>query len=223
MYEDPSDWRVPDWFYDQQRDFALEQDGMWARPSSDQILGFKEVLKVATAERPIQEYLERNKELFMCLMRTGHGNWLFPQPSLLGHFVPDFLYAAGNSGGLSWTYVELESPEHIPFTQKGEFRNALNKAIGQIQDWREMVGDNIRSIRAPRTDGGLGFHGLHPRNSAHIYIGRRHDRYPERYNRRRREYRDNHGIYIESYDTLFEKFLEYWRYYERCFGYPPLS
>ena len=213
MYEDESDWRIPDWFWTDHKRYSLFDPDQRQIPSRDSILSLRELIETNPDEKSVQHFLERNLNLFYSFMRTGHGNWVFPRLQLGKDFIPDFLYCAGNSGGPSWRFLELESSVHTPFLKSGQFSQPLRTAVDQIRDWRRYVDDNGDTLRKPRSQGGQGLFGLRSGAFAKIVIGRRKDSYPERYQALRREIRENESIEIVSHDTFVDDVTTRWEDY----------
>ena len=206
MYEDSRDWRVPEWFYEEHEKFCVHGESSgWRHPSQDLARKLLIAVNNAKNEHDLQKFLEEHPLIWLCFMRTGHGNWAFPQVRLGGMFVPDFLIAEGSSRGLFWRMIELESPNAKPYKKDGNFSHSLRTAINQIADWRQYIADQQQLITSPKSSGGTGLHQFKGRCFGTIYIGRRHDKYPARYNIRRQCLRDEQHIEVCSYDTFVEQ------------------
>lgn len=215
---------MPDWFFDEHTRYSLSENGERQFPKRDAIIQLEMLVQSNPKEIALQRFLEANPSLFYSFMRTGHGNWVFPQLPLGKDFVPDFLYCAGNSGGPTWTLVELESPRQKPFLKDGNFSESLRTALNQVRDWRRYISDNHYILRKPKSEGGQGLFLLRPRSFARIIIGRRPDKYPTRYQRLRQEIREDENIEVISYDTFVEEIKDRWReYYVKVFGQQPID
>jgi hypothetical protein len=68
---------------------------------------------------------------------VGRAAWVKPKQRLGSEYEMDFLIAQQRSSGLIFYAVELEPPQAILFTKKGDPPAALTHAFRQISDWRE--------------------------------------------------------------------------------------
>ncbi|MFF4351081.1 Shedu anti-phage system protein SduA domain-containing protein [Streptomyces sp. NPDC001530] len=170
----------------------------------EQLLAAYEVeLNAATDERPLQRFFEEHPGILAQELGAAC-RWVLPQVSLGGRYVPDFLVARIDSGGVRWTLVELESPTAQLFTKDGQPRKELRKGLSQIQDWRDWLTANRDVARRSRTDQGLGLIGIDHMASGLVIIGRRHHRLvadQERLNSL--VYRER--VLIRSYDWLLDE------------------
>ncbi len=220
MFDDRSDWRMQPWFYDEHKSHSLnDEGGGWKMPVRESIIGLRTLIASTPSEGVVQAFLQQHRNLFLSFMRTGHGNWVFPQLRFGPHFIADFVLCEGSSGGPHWSLWELESPRAKVSLQSGEFSKSLRTAISQIQDWRRYITLNLSSLSRSNAEGGQGLHQIRPRASAMIIIGRRSHQYPSRFQALRKEFFENEGIEIISYDTLVERIEQRWSdYYVKVFS-----
>ena len=72
----------------------------------------RNVIDLATDEKPIQSFLETRPQILAALL-GGRSRFVVPRPELAGvggKRVPDFLLADVDSAGVHWLLVELETP-----------------------------------------------------------------------------------------------------------------
>lgn len=187
--------------YEDFRDFEASR---WDVTTAD-VRGFQEALERATNERSLQAYLQQHPQLFCAYLRSGHGEWIIPQKRLGAEYVPDFVIGCGNSGGLTWDFIELESPVASLTLANGQPSKELRTAIHQVECWRDWLRDNLDYARRSRSMHGLGLQEVHPTAHAKIVIGRRQHSSPAEKHLKAR-YRERHHIDIMSYDRLLENF-----------------
>ena len=196
--------KIPEWFWDEATDANIHESGKgWLYPTEDDVRELKNVICCARRELELQIYLKEKPQLFMTYMRSGHGNWVFDRPSFGGIYIPDFLLAEGHSGGLSWTYVELESPKHTPYLRDGSFSQPLRIAIDQVHDWRGWAANNLNLIRNPKSSDGLGLFDFQSQAKAIIIIGRRSN-YPKRYLDLRVNLKQKENIEVMPWDRFVD-------------------
>lgn len=211
MFDDRSDWRMQPWFYDEHRRFSLnDEGGAWNQPVRASILEFRKLIDGNPAERAVQSFLEIHRNLFLSFMRTGHGNWLFPQLRFGPHFIADFVLCEGSSGGPHWSLWELESPRAELHLKNGEFSKPLRTAITQIKDWRRYIQLNREPLSRSKAEGGYGLHHIRPKSNAKIVIGRRQKAYPSRFQALRQELYEEDRIEIITHDTLIDRVEQRW-------------
>lgn len=205
MYEDAQDWKMPDWFFSEHEIFSLHPklEG-WQYPTKADLRKLQELVAQTPDEKSIQKLLQDVPILFQAQMRTGHGNWVFPQFSFGGKFIADFICCHGTSGGPMYNLIELESPRAKPHLKDGRFSEATRIAIDQIKDWRRYAEQNLSQLWRPKAQGGLGLHLFRAGCFATIIIGRRANDYPARFQGLRAELRERDSIEIISYDTFVE-------------------
>ena len=159
-------------------------------------------------ERRIQNYLLYFPHILLGRHRTGHGTYAFGEMQLGNQHRLDWAIANGNSGGMDWELIELETPLALPFKRDGDLSEAARKGVKQIRDWRTWIGSNIDYARRPKTAGGLGFYDIGPRCRGVVVVGRRseYNQAPGRaeYDPIRRTIREESLIEIVSYETFLE-------------------
>ena len=167
--------------------------------------GFRDVLETAKSERAPQLYLQEHPQLLCCFLRSGHGEWVVPQKRLGAEYVPDFVVGCGNSGGIFWNAIELESPNAKFVIKNGQPTRELRTAISQIEDWRRWLESNLDYARRAPSRNGLGLEEISPQIPSHIVIGRSSD-LNARFNALRKTYYERSMIEIITYDGLLERF-----------------
>ena len=151
----------------------------------------------AMDEAPLQSFLAEHPSFLVRILPPGANILLYDRPKLGSEYIPDFLIRVRNSQGSHWTCVELESPTVKPLNKAGEMSRKLAHAIGQINDWRDWLRDNVAYAREQ-----LELTGISTDVAAWIILGRRaemNDRQQKRYAALNRL-----GITVLSYDRLFE-------------------
>ena len=94
-------------------------------------------------------------------------------PRLGAEYVPDFVVARLDNGGLHWTLVELESPRAGLFTRQGRKTRQLDAGTRQVSDWRDWIAANRDYAQRPKADGGLGLPEIDHSARGLVIIGRR--------------------------------------------------
>jgi len=173
----------------------------WLQVTHADVAAYNETLKAAEDEKPLQRHLERHPMLLATHLGGGHGRFVLPQFSLDGRYVADFLIAEGDSDGLHWTLVELESPRVRLFTGTGVPRKELAKGLQQVSDWRRHIQENLDHARKLRIHGGLGLEDIEPQPPGIVVIGRERDLTDED-RERRKAIRRERAIAVHSYDWL---------------------
>jgi hypothetical protein len=158
------------------------------------------ILTTASDEKPLQEFLESRPQLVVGELGQLC-RWVIPLKSLAGRYVPDFLVARLNSGGLRWTLVELESPRAALFTRAGTARKELAKGLAQIDDWRRWLSDNQDLARRGVHQNGLGLPEIRGNTDGVVIIGRANDR-TDRDRERLEQIAWDRRVYVRSYDWL---------------------
>ncbi|HEV2780368.1 MAG TPA: Shedu anti-phage system protein SduA domain-containing protein [Actinophytocola sp.] len=170
-----------------------------------EVSDFRKILETAPDEKPLQRYIAEHPALLVGERGVPHCRWVIPQPSLAERYFPDFLVARINSGGVRWSFVELETPViDSLFTQHGHARKQLRQGIKQIDDWRAWCEDNLDIARRPRNKGGLGLTDIYPAPGL-VIIGRSDDRTDEDRAGRLRRFEERHQVEIWSYDRLIRE------------------
>ncbi|MFJ5639847.1 Shedu anti-phage system protein SduA domain-containing protein [Streptomyces sp. NPDC093223] len=167
------------------------------------IAAFESELEAATDERPLQHFFEDHPGILAGEL-GAHCRWVLPQVSLGGRYVPDFLDARLDSGGMHWTLIELESPTAQLFTRDGQPRRELRKGLSQVQDWRDWLTANRDLARRSRADKGLGLLGIDHLASGIVIIGRRsHRSVADQERLKSLIFRER--VLIRSYDWILER------------------
>jgi hypothetical protein len=169
-----------------------------------EIAAFQDALDESRVESDMQSFLEAVPQFLIHQFAVGRGAWVVPKKRLGSEHETDFLIADEASGGLMWHAVELERPQAMLFTRKGDPSAALNHAIRQIMDWREWLSQNRDYASKPRAQSGLGLTGINPELDGLIIIGRGTDG-DEGITARRRRLAGTHRVQIETYDWLLSQ------------------
>lgn len=175
----------------------------YSRVSREELKDLRAVIDSAADERPVQAHLAANSRLLTVTVNGGHGRWLLPQVRLGAHYVADFLLAHGDSAGVWWTLVELESPTKPMFTQGGELADRTRHAVDQVQSWRNWLRENGDHARKPRDQSGLGLPGISERSFGMVLIDRRANLADEDQWRRRLVFEQN-LVSVHTYDWLLD-------------------
>jgi len=173
------------------------------RASNEEVEAFKSLLREATKEEEIQQFLKERPILLLDSIIGHRGCICIPKQNLNKH-VTDFLIAWIDSMGFWWLGVELENPRAQMFTKLGDQTKELTHAIGQIQDWRIWLSKNADFARRPIADGGYSLIDIEEQLPSHIFIGRRKEQKYDNPARRRQIYKDSR-IEIHPYDWLLER------------------
>jgi hypothetical protein len=146
-------------------------DKYWELSHKD-VLALREVIDKAADERPIQQHLAENPRLLANTLSGGHGRWVRPQVRLGSQYVADFCIADGDSSGLSWELVELESPTKAMFKADGELADRARHGIHQIHSRRQWLGENLDYARK-EPPSGCGLPDIRPKAWGVVLIDRR--------------------------------------------------
>lgn len=172
--------------------------------SHDDLLDLEEVIESARDERPIQELLQNRPQLIASLV-SGHSRYCIPKARLGGQYIPDFLLAKVDSGGVHWTLVELETPESpVTLASSNDFDRHTRNGLSQIRDWRNWIQDNLDQARRSPADSGLGLIDIRPQAQGLILVGRRRDLRQNAQSLRSQVAEDSR-IDIHTYDWLLEQ------------------
>lgn len=171
--------------------------------SQDDMNSLSFALEAADGERAMQIHFEEHPFLLVQHLGGGHGRWAIPHKRLGAQFVPDFLIGDKDSMGFHWIAVELESPTSPLFNTKGDPSKELTHAIRQIMDDRNWIGKNIDYATRARKDFGLELTDINDKLPGLIIIGRRKSVNPGT-NALRRQYSEQFGINIHTYDWLMD-------------------
>ncbi len=179
----------------------------WAELTGSEITAFEIALNDARDESDMQRFIEANPRMLIQHFAVGRGAWVKPKQRLGSEYETDFLIAQQGSGGLIWYAIELERPQAILFTRKGDPSAPLTHALRQINDWREWLSRNRSYAAQSRDQEGLGLIDIHPDLDGLILMGRGVDIDTRMTARRRRLARDNR-VEIETYDWLLSEARE---------------
>jgi hypothetical protein len=179
----------------------------WTELTGREIAVFENALNYARDESDMQRLIEANPRILIQHFAVGRGAWFKPKQRLGSEYEADFLIAQQGSGGLIWYAVELERPQAMLFTKKGDPSAALTHALRQISDWREWLSQNRGYAARSREQDGLGLIDIHPELDGLIIMGRGADIDTRMTARRRRLARD-YRVEIETYDWLLSEARE---------------
>ncbi|BDH51228.1 MULTISPECIES: Shedu anti-phage system protein SduA domain-containing protein [Streptomyces] len=174
-------------------------------PTAEVVDEFEKVLDDAQDEAPVQEFFERHPEVLAQQLGAGC-RWIIPRPNLGGVYIPDFMAARVDSGGLRWVAIELESPsvDRLFTTTDGTPAKELRKGLQQIKDWRHWLEMNLQTAQNSPINGGCGFVGITPRVQGLVVIGRRRNTTSDDHYRRRDIAWQEH-LETHTYDWLLEE------------------
>jgi hypothetical protein len=128
----------------------------------EQVLGFKKLLDENASESEIDNYLQKNIEIFTSVLhnyRTGHhGTIVLSQQSIRPKIksknqrglIPDFLIGGDSSYGWEWYVLELKSSTQNIFTEKKDkvyFNSVINKGICQLLEYIDYCTENQTHLR----------------------------------------------------------------------------
>lgn len=119
------------------------------------------------SEGPLQRLIERHPQLLASTVIGNNGTYVIPQKSLGSEFRADFVVLGINSTGPEWVLVEIEASKHNLLNRDDSLTGAVRHAVGQIQDWREWLTNNVSYAQQQ-----LGLHGLTNRAPGLVIIGR---------------------------------------------------
>lgn len=177
------------------------------------IAEYATVLEAAADERPLQEFLASRPGMLSQQLSTSC-RWAIALPRLGAEYVPDFVVARLNSGGLHWTLVELESPRAGLFTRQGRKTRQLDAGTRQVSDWRDWIAANRDYAQRPKTAGGLGLPEIDHSARGLVIIGRR-SKVTADDRRRLKSITFNERLDVHSYDWLIEEAAERIQYAAR--------
>lgn len=166
-------------------------------PSPEAIRALEELLESGDShESPFQSLLTTYPELLASTVAGGWQTYVIPQKRLGAEYVPDFLVLGINSVGPQWVAVEIEAARHEIVNKKDRrLSTPTRHAVGQINDWREWLTDNIAYAQNQ-----LGLYGLTNNSPGLVIIGR--DSPTEERQASRAQSEENAGIAIHSWDWL---------------------
>lgn len=201
--------RIPEHFYADNEDCEIEEKAnlVGYDAAIERLDTLSAMLKAGAGERKIQRYLCRHPYLLLGRCRTGHGTYAFKEKLLGCQHRIDWAVANGNSGGLAWELIELESPLRAPFMKNGHFSAATREGINQILDWRNWLAANPDYAERSKSSGGLSLHGIRY-NHGVVVVGRRshYDQLVgrDKYDVSRQVCKRAHHIDVISYETFLE-------------------
>ena len=162
------------------------------------------VITRATNERPVQKFLEKNRNLLTSLL-GGKERFCIPQKRLGSEYIPDFVIGDVNSLGVRWVLVELETPRcGIYLTDGRTLDKSTRKGVDQIIDWRHWLSQNIAYAHKPVMKEGLGLLDITNQSEALVIVGRR-AKIPKTKDAKRRALWHENTIQVHSYDWLLER------------------
>ena len=177
------------------------------------IADYATVLEAAADERPLQEFLASRHGMLSQQLSTSC-RWVIALPRLGAEYVPDFVVARLNSGGLHWTLVELESPRAGLFTRQGRKTRQLDAGTRQVSDWRDWIAANRDYAQRPKAAGGLGLPEIDHSARGLVVIGRR-SAVTDDDRRRLKSIAFNERLDVHSYDWLIDEAAERIQYAAR--------
>lgn len=164
-------------------------------PSPQAIRALEDLLESGEMrEEKYQQTITAHPELLGALVIGNWRTYVIPKPRLGGEYVPDYLVLGINSHGPNWVLVEIESPRHQITNQNGSLSTPTRHAVGQINDWREWLLNEVSYVQSQ------GYVGLTTRSHGVVIIGR-DDPSPTHANSRVRTEWENR-IAVHSWDWL---------------------
>lgn len=173
------------------------------RASVAEIELLRDAINSAETEAPIQKLLQKYPQLLATIDLSGHATYVRAQVRIAGKLIPDFMIATEDSAGLHWTYVELESPRQNMGLQNGKFAEKAREGIDQINDWRNLVQENLDLARKPENKGGAALPEIRPSSPGLVIIGRRYGTRLATDDVRNTKFENEH-IRVHTYDWLLE-------------------
>lgn len=173
-------------------------------PDRAEVELLREAIEASPDERPVQECLRDHPSLLARLVGlTSYGTYVRSQVALGSQLIPDFLLGVGDSGGVHWTLIELESPKAQVAIKGGRLAGKAREGTQQVEDWREWLLSNLDYARRTPNDNGLGLVEIRPESPGIVIIGRR-DGVPTASLEIRHRLRERRNIALHSYDWLLE-------------------
>lgn len=108
-----------------------------------------QIINNSTGEREISTFLARNPNIMRwAVCRTGgHTNYVIKEFPFGSRYKADFVVPMSYSGVWEVNLIELEPHDDKVITQNGLPSSRLNKAISQINDWKEFIERNPLQFR----------------------------------------------------------------------------
>ncbi|MGO2484681.1 Shedu anti-phage system protein SduA domain-containing protein [Glutamicibacter arilaitensis] len=150
------------------------------------------------SEGPLQRLIERHPQLLASTVIGNNGTYVIPQKALGSEFRADFIVLGINSTGPEWVLVEIEASKHNLLNRDDSLTGAVRHAVGQIQDWREWLTNNVSYAQQQ-----LGLHGLTNRAPGLVIIGRAEPTMER--GTARSLAREQQGISIHSWDWILRQ------------------
>lgn len=180
-------------------------------------------LEASDGERLIHAFLKRNPQLVVTAFNWGWNKVLLVPEFRLGtRLRADFVLFGAYSGGWRVQFIELEPVGARLYLQDGTPSKPLRKAVTQISDWRDYIGEHGASLREQLSHAMVSRNVYVVRNNPtsrylekeirdkkvfidwdfQIVISRRERLSPEDDRRRSRD--DFHNLDIATYDRIVE-------------------
>ncbi len=108
-----------------------------------------DIIKNTTGERSLSDFLSRNPNIIRwAVCRTGgHKNYVIKEFPFGSKYKADYVVPTSYSGVWEVNLIELEPHDDQVITKNGVPSNRLNKAISQINDWKEYIEHNPLQFR----------------------------------------------------------------------------
>lgn len=140
-----------------------------------------------------------------------HAAFLFPEFPLGTSYKVDYLLVGRSSGGWSFVFVELESPNENVTLANGDLGASFRKGLSQIADWDNWLDGHFSSLietfdKCRSQDASLPHEFVtleKPRIHYLVVAGRRNDFLERTYRTRRKKLRDNAEL-ILHYDNVID-------------------
>jgi Domain of unknown function (DUF4263) len=175
-----------------------------AQPTKSIVDELRGVVDAARDEKPIQVFLTAHPEILGCLMR-GPFRYVRPQVRLNAKYVSDFLIMDDDSTGPRWMFIELESPRAaVTLGSSNELADKARHGKAQINDWRELVRQQLHSLNAPSAQGGSNLFGIRDDDEGLVLVGRRAD-LKTNHDTIRRQVHVAERVMIHTYDWLIDR------------------
>ena len=112
------------------------------------------ILNGASGERRASAFLARNPEIvrWAFCWTGGHSTYVVKEFPFGSRYRADLVVPLSYSGAWEVHMIELEPPNDSVINKDGTPSQRLNKAMSQIQDWREYIERNPDSIRKDLSD-----------------------------------------------------------------------
>ena len=140
-----------------------------------------------------------------------HQAFLFREFPLGTSYRVDYFLAGKSSGGWSFVFVELESPNHNITLANGELGSSFRKGLNQVADWDSWLDANFSSLREtfgkcknPKVSLPSEFVVLDKSRVHYVVVaGRRTDFQDKTYSTRRKKLRDSSELLLH-YDNMVD-------------------